>query len=315
MPSPRRKRFLLLAIILSILVVVYITTGAKSTENSPFYQKTVALMDSKKSQGTEMVNERKMQGGDGAQAAQQDQVDATDKLKERLKEAEVAAKKSADDKWKIAADKVDAGTEAIGVGAGKAAGKITKAAAKVQDVVKEAVGAGDSSNDRGRGGRRKYPAPVDQAASEDGIAHVGPQVDVPKPAVLDTQQDGAAVAAAAAQEEFARILKESPLVIFSKSYCPHSMKAKRILLSSFTITPTPFVVELDQHELGHELQDLLLQKTGRRTVPNVLVAGKSIGGGDDVQDLWVSGKMEETLKKVGGKLIKSVLENKEIDED
>jgi glutaredoxin len=37
------------------------------------------------------------------------------------------------------------------------------------------------------------------------------------------------------------------VIIFSKSYCPFSAKAKRILVEKYSIVPAPFVVELDQH--------------------------------------------------------------------
>jgi hypothetical protein len=46
--------------------------------------------------------------------------------------------------------------------------------------------------------------------------------------------------------------------------------------------------------------------TGRRTVPNVLVQGKSIGGGDDMQELDETDKMIETLKSLGGTRITDV---------
>jgi hypothetical protein len=46
--------------------------------------------------------------------------------------------------------------------------------------------------------------------------------------------------------------------------------------------------------------------TGRRTVPNVLVKGFSIGGGDDVAELDESGALEASLRKFAGKAILSV---------
>lgn len=73
-----------------------------------------------------------------------------------------------------------------------------------------------------------------------------------------------------------------PVIIFSKSYCPYSKAAKGILLEKYTIEPAPYVVELDKHPLGVRIQDRLGEMTGRRTVPNVMVYGQSIGGGDEV---------------------------------
>ncbi|KAK6592834.1 glutaredoxin [Botrytis cinerea] len=99
--------------------------------------------------------------------------------------------------------------------------------------------------------------------------------------------------------ELNTILKKSPIIIFSKSYCPHSKRAKDILLEKYRIDPLPYVVELDKHPLGGKLQGRLNQLTGRRTVPNVLVNGVSIGGGDDVAELDEKGTLEEKVKDLG----------------
>lgn len=107
--------------------------------------------------------------------------------------------------------------------------------------------------------------------------------------------------------ELNAILKKSPVIIFSKSYCPHSARAKKILLSKYAITPAPYVVELDHHPLGAKLQDTLAQMTGRRTVPNVLVQGKSVGGGDDVAALDEAGALADTVKRLGGTRVVEVV--------
>lgn len=67
--------------------------------------------------------------------------------------------------------------------------------------------------------------------------------------------------------------------------------------------PAPFVVELDTHPLGPGLQAALAKTTGRSTVPNVLINGKSIGGGDDVEALDVSGELINKVKSMGAKRI------------
>lgn len=93
------------------------------------------------------------------------------------------------------------------------------------------------------------------------------------------------------------------MIIFSKSYCPHSRRAKGILLDKYTIDPAPYVVELDIHPLGKKIQDKLAERTGRATVPNVMVYGVSIGGGDEVAALDESKKLGDKLKELGGKRI------------
>ena len=68
-------------------------------------------------------------------------------------------------------------------------------------------------------------------------------------------------------------------------------------------------MELDQHDLGPGLQSALEKSTGRRTVPNVLINGKSIGGGDDVAALHADGKLVEIVKAMGGKRVMEVKAN------
>ena len=54
-------------------------------------------------------------------------------------------------------------------------------------------------------------------------------------------------------------------------------------------------MELDERPHGTELQAHLGVVTGRRTVPNILVNGKSIGGGDEMRTLEAAAKIPETL--------------------
>ncbi|KAI9748168.1 MAG: hypothetical protein M1815_003467 [Lichina confinis] len=105
------------------------------------------------------------------------------------------------------------------------------------------------------------------------------------------------------EQELGSILKRSPIIIFSKTYCPHSKRAKAIFLERYKIVPAPFVVELDEHPLGPQLQAELERTTGRRTVPNVLISGKSIGGGDDVAALDARGELVDKVRNMAGRRI------------
>jgi glutaredoxin-related protein len=48
--------------------------------------------------------------------------------------------------------------------------------------------------------------------------------------------------------------------------------------------------------------------TGRKTVPNVLINGKSIGGGDDVAELDTRRELINKVKSMGGKRMTEVRE-------
>jgi len=164
---------------------------------------------------------------------------------------------------------------------------------KVDQVSKDTKN--EEAEDISAGGRAK--APVLRTKEEQAKPA---QKKLEKPDKLDDDDDEETKA------ELNTILKRSPIIIFSKSYCPYSAKAKSILLEKYSITPQPFVVELDKHPTGRKLQDLLSKNTGRTTVPNILINGRSIGGGDDVAALDIKDELVEKIKSLGGKRIMEV---------
>ncbi|KAI0172171.1 glutaredoxin [Hypoxylon sp. FL1284] len=97
------------------------------------------------------------------------------------------------------------------------------------------------------------------------------------------------------------ILKRAPVIIFSKSYCPYSKRAKGLLMDKYSIDPAPYVVELDEHPLGKQLQARLGVLTGRKTVPNIMIDGKSVGGSDDIAELDSRKTLIDKFKSMGGK--------------
>jgi len=55
------------------------------------------------------------------------------------------------------------------------------------------------------------------------------------------------------------------------------------------------IIELDNMDNGPEVQAALLDISGQRTVPNVFIKGKHLGGNDDSQAAARSGKLQEML--------------------
>ena len=94
-------------------------------------------------------------------------------------------------------------------------------------------------------------------------------------------------------------LTSRTVIIFSKTYCPFSKRAKGLLLEKYTITPEPYVVELDVHPLGRQIQDKLGLMTGRKTVPNIMINGKSIGGSDDIALMDSNYELVDTIRTLG----------------
>ncbi|KAF2738923.1 glutaredoxin [Polyplosphaeria fusca] len=246
MPSQRRAKAMSLLVVLAIIVTLYMTSSARQTRTSDFYTKTQEALQVKEYE----------------QAAKQR--DADD-VGSRLKAAEAAAKKAAEEKGQKYFDSVQGNEKSV-------AGRVM--------INQEDGGKKPLQGVATFGGRTRDR----EAAKNDHETPEEHQVEV----------------------ELNDILKKSPIIIFSKTFCPHSKQAKHILLDLYNIVPKPYVVELDEHTLGPQLQATLTESTGRRTVPNILVMGKSIGGGDEIVDLHQSGQLDDKLKSLGGARIVEV---------
>lgn len=82
------------------------------------------------------------------------------------------------------------------------------------------------------------------------------------------------------------------IVIFSKSYCPYCRRAKEVFRE---LKQTPYVIELDERDDGWSIQDALSGIVGGRTVPQVFVNGKHIGGSDDTVEAYQNGELAKLL--------------------
>uniref|UniRef100_A0A5B7AFU1 Putative Glutaredoxin C4 n=1 Tax=Davidia involucrata TaxID=16924 RepID=A0A5B7AFU1_DAVIN len=89
-----------------------------------------------------------------------------------------------------------------------------------------------------------------------------------------------------------KTISSHSIVIFSKSYCPYCRKAKSVFKE---LNQVPHVVELDERDDGWNIQDALSEIVGRRTVPQVFINGKHIGGSDDTVEAYESGELAKLL--------------------
>jgi glutaredoxin 3 len=95
-----------------------------------------------------------------------------------------------------------------------------------------------------------------------------------------------------------QLIKGNRVMIFSKSYCPYCAKAKRAVA---TVLPKEkfTVLEIENDPEVNAIQDYLASITGGRSVPRVFIDGVFIGGGDDLDALARSGKLEVMVKEKG----------------
>ncbi|KAI5998276.1 thioredoxin-like protein [Pisolithus albus] len=85
------------------------------------------------------------------------------------------------------------------------------------------------------------------------------------------------------------------VVIFAKSYCPHSSASKQLLKELFP--PEDILIfDLDLLEGGQAIQDYIGVKTGKKTVPQTFINGHYIGGNDDLQEAYRNGTLQRVIQ-------------------
>ncbi|MCJ1357623.1 MAG: hypothetical protein MMC33_007619 [Icmadophila ericetorum] len=98
----------------------------------------------------------------------------------------------------------------------------------------------------------------------------------------------------AAKTKAQKIIDENAVAVFSKSYCPYC-KATKALLTS--LNANFYTIELDQVDDGSDIQNALYEITDQRSVPNIFIDKKHIGGNDSLQAK--KSELPELLKTAG----------------
>ncbi|XP_005142292.2 thioredoxin reductase 3 [Melopsittacus undulatus] len=88
------------------------------------------------------------------------------------------------------------------------------------------------------------------------------------------------------------IIASHRVVIFSKSYCPYCNKVKELFRS---LHVEYYALELDVTADGPSIQQVLVELTNQRTVPNVFVNGTHIGGCDATYQAYHDGSLQKLL--------------------
>lgn len=83
------------------------------------------------------------------------------------------------------------------------------------------------------------------------------------------------------------------VTVYSKDHCPYCVRAKALL------TRKGVSFEEISVEGRDELRDWLVEATGQRTVPQVFVGERSLGGFSDVAALDQEGKLDPILRGEG----------------
>ncbi len=80
------------------------------------------------------------------------------------------------------------------------------------------------------------------------------------------------------------------IIMYSSTVCPYCINAER-LLKSKGVTE----IEKINVDAQPELRQQMMEKTGRRTVPQIYIDDRHIGGFDDLRALDLAGGLDPLL--------------------
>lgn len=81
-----------------------------------------------------------------------------------------------------------------------------------------------------------------------------------------------------------------PVVVYASRYCGWCTRALA-LLESKGVTPEIILVDADR-----ALRQAMEERSGRRTVPQIFIGDRHVGGYDDIRALDAAGHLDDLLK-------------------
>ena len=80
------------------------------------------------------------------------------------------------------------------------------------------------------------------------------------------------------------------VLMYASGVCPYCVRAQTLLKAKGVTDIEKVRVDLDPQQ-----REEMMQKTGRRTVPQIFIGGTYVGGYDDLAALDRSGKLDPLL--------------------
>lgn len=126
-----------------------------------------------------------------------------------------------------------------------------------------------------------------------------PSVAAPAPAVAEQP----APLDAAALSFVTRVVEEEPVVMFALEWCEFCWSVRKLFTRLGISYRSVDVdsVEYQKDDLGGKIRAVLAERTGAKTLPQVYIGGKHIGGATDLFDAWRNGTIQPLLddRRVG----------------
>ena len=82
----------------------------------------------------------------------------------------------------------------------------------------------------------------------------------------------------------------APVTMYTSGFCPYCVQAERLLTAKGVATIAKIRIDLDPAQ-----RSVMMEKTGRRTVPQIYIGDVHVGGFDDLVALDRAGRLEPLL--------------------
>ncbi len=83
----------------------------------------------------------------------------------------------------------------------------------------------------------------------------------------------------------------SPVLMYCTAVCPYCVRAERLLEARGAAAIEKVRIDLDP-----SLRDEMIARTGRRTVPQIYIGERHVGGFDDLAELDAGGELVPLLR-------------------
>ncbi|KAG7369072.1 glutaryl-CoA dehydrogenase [Nitzschia inconspicua] len=121
----------------------------------------------------------------------------------------------------------------------------------------------------------------------------------PKPQPVDltlTARTAMSEQLAKAKEAIQKEITAHKITVYSKTWCGYCKRTKDLLAGDEFKEFDIAIHEIDKTKDGPAIQKALAEITGKTSVPQVFVNGELLGGNDDTQAAYRSGKLIQKLK-------------------
>ena len=97
----------------------------------------------------------------------------------------------------------------------------------------------------------------------------------------------------------ANIVRDEPVVLFALEWCEFCWSVRKFFARLGIAYRDISIDSIEYQDIGERMRSVLAKRTGKKTIPQIFVAGEHIGGCTELFDVWRSGSLHHLLHAGG----------------